>query len=141
MILKLFISKEMFEALDKKYSVTNIICLYQLFCNYQAISTKKNVTIIEKYEKMLNFNAEICIQKPELTFQDKHLINFFVTSLSSTYGRIIDNLNMRDTLTLDGAVCAFCTKKPSLSMRGSLKRKVYILLLKKGYVEVKKAKK
>lgn len=40
-IFELSILKKMFEAFDKKYSTTNIACFYQLFNNYQAISTKK----------------------------------------------------------------------------------------------------
>ena len=65
-ILELSISKEMYEALDKKYSAINAARLRQLLCDCQAISTKKNVAVMEKYKTMLNLNAEIRIQKPEL---------------------------------------------------------------------------
>ena len=110
-ILELSTSKEMFEAFDKNYSATNAARLRQLLRDCQAINTKKNVAVMEKYEEMLNLNAEIHIQKPELAFRDEHLINFLVASMPSTYEGIIDNLNMRDTLTLDDVVRALRTKE------------------------------
>ena len=120
-ILELSTSKEMFEALDKKYSATNAARLRQLLRDCQAISTKKNVAVMEKYEAMLNLNAEISIQNPELAFRDEHLINFLVASMPSTYEGVIDNLNIRDTLTLDGAVRALHTKETELIDLGVIK--------------------
>lgn len=70
---------------------------------------------------MLNLNAEIRLQKPELAFREKHLINFLLASMPSTYEGIIDNLNMRDNLTLDGAVRALRTKETGLSDLGVIK--------------------
>lgn len=67
-IFELSILKKIFKTLDKKYSSTNAICLCQLFSNCQAINTKKNIAVIEKYKEMLNFNIEIYIQKPKLAF-------------------------------------------------------------------------
>lgn len=60
-ILKLFDLKEMFEALDRNYSITNSTCLYQLLRHCQATSNQKNVSVVEKYETMLNLNTKICI--------------------------------------------------------------------------------
>ena len=59
----------MFEALDKKYSAINAAYLYQLLCDCQTISIKTNIVMIEKYEEMLNLNAEIRIQKLKVVFQ------------------------------------------------------------------------
>ena len=101
-------------TLDKKYSPTNAARLRQLLRDCQAISTQKNVPVMEKYESMLNLNVEIRVQKPELAFRDEHLINFLLASTPSTYEGIIDNLNMRDTLTLDSAVRALRTKETEL---------------------------
>ena len=84
-ILELSSPKEMFKALDKKYSATNAAYFCQLLRDCQAISTQKNITVIEKYEAILNLNVEIRIQKPELAFQDEHLINFLLVSMPSTY--------------------------------------------------------
>ncbi len=67
-ILKLSSPGKMFKTLDKKYFATNSTCLCQLFRNCQTISIQKNIVIVEKYEAMLNFNAEIYIQKPKLAF-------------------------------------------------------------------------
>lgn len=67
-ILELSNPKEMFEVHDKKCSTTNSTHLRQLFHDYQAISTQKNVAVVEKYEEMLNLNTEIHIQKSELAF-------------------------------------------------------------------------
>lgn len=120
-ILELSTLKELVEVLNKKYSATNTAHLCQLLRDCQAISTKKIVAVMNKYEKILNLNAEICIQKPELAFQDKHLINFLVASMPFTYKGIIDNLNMRDTLTLDSAVCALCTKETKFTNLGFIK--------------------
>ena len=120
-ILELSTPKEMFKVLDKKYSATNIACLRQLFRNCQAINTQKNVAIMEKYEAMLNLNAEIRIEKPELAFCDKHLINFLLASIPSTYEGIIDNLNIHDTLMLDGVVYALRTKETELTNLGVIK--------------------
>ena len=103
--------KEMFEALDKKNFATNTARLRQLLRDCQAISTQRNIKVMEKYEAMLNPNAEIYIQKLELALQDKNLINFFMTSIPSTYEEIIDNLNMCDILTLDGTVCVHRIKE------------------------------
>lgn len=71
--------------------------------------------MIEKYEAILNINTEIQIQKPKLAFCNKHLINFFLTSISSIYEAIIDNLNMRDTLMFDVVVYALWIKKTELT--------------------------
>ena len=120
-IRELSTSEKMFEALDKKYSATNATRLRQLFCDCQAISTQKNVTVMGKYEAMLNLNAGIRIQKPELAFRDKHLINFLLASMPSIYEGIIDNLNMRDTLTLDDIVRVFRTKETELTDLGVIK--------------------
>lgn len=120
-ILELSSPEEMFEALDKKYSATNSARLRQLLRNCQAISTQKNVAVVEKYEAMLNLNAEIRIQKPELAFRDEHLINFLVASMPSTYEGIIDNLNMRETLTLEETVRALRTKETELNDLGNIK--------------------
>lgn len=105
-ILELSSPKEIFEALDKKYSATNSICLHQLFRNCPAISTQKNVVVVEKYKAMLNFNTKICIQKLEFTFRHKHLINFLMASIPSIYESIVNNLNMCETLNLEKTIHA-----------------------------------
>ena len=103
-ILELSTPKEMFNALDKKYLATNAIPLCQLFCDCQAISIQENVLVMEKYKSMLNLNKEIRVQKPEYAIWDEYLINFLLASIPSTYEGIIDNLNIRDALTLDVVV-------------------------------------
>ena len=120
-ILELSTPKEMFNALDKKYSATNAARLRQLLRDCQAISTQKNVPVMKKFESMLNLNAEIRVRKPELAFQDKHLINSLLASMPSTYEGIIDNLNMRDTPTLDDADRAICTEETELTDWGVIK--------------------
>lgn len=107
-ILELSTPKEMFNALGK-YSATNTAHLHHLLRDCQAISIQKNVWVMEKYESMLNSNAEIRVQKPELSFRDEQLINFLLASMPSTYEGIFSNLNMRNTLTLDGAIRALRT--------------------------------
>ena len=64
---------------------------------------------------MLKLNVEICVQKPEFAFWDKHLIHFLLASIPSTYERIINNLNLRDILTLDGTVRAFRKEETELT--------------------------
>ncbi len=59
-ILELSTPKEMFNAIDKKYLATNAARICQLFCDCQAISKQKNVSVMEKYKSRLNFNVEIC---------------------------------------------------------------------------------
>ena len=76
--------KEMFNVFDKKYSATNAARLHLFFRECQAIRTQKQVLVIEKYMSMLNFNAKICVQKPELAFWNKHLINFLPANILST---------------------------------------------------------
>ena len=120
-ILELSNTKEMFEALDKKYSATKAACPRQLLRNCQAISTQKSVTVMKKYEAMLNLNVEIGIQKPEFTFPDEHLINFLLARMPPTYEGIIYNLKMRNTLTLNGAVRALCKKETELTNLGIIK--------------------
>ena len=120
-ILELFDLKDMFNTLDQKYSALNAARLCQLLRNCQAVSTQKNVKVIEKYKSRLNFNAEIRVQKPELTFRDEHLTNFLFTSMPSTYEGIINNLNMRNVLTLEETVCALRTKKTELTDLGAIK--------------------
>ncbi len=119
-ILELSTPNEMFNALDKKYSATNAARLRQLLRNCQANSTQKKVLVMEKYESIHNLNEEIRDQKPELVFQDEHLINFLLAKMPSTSGGIIDNLNMRDTRTLDRAVCALRTKRTELTDLGAI---------------------
>lgn len=60
---------------------------------------------------MLNFNAEIYIQKRKLAFQDKHLTNFFIASIFFIYKGIIDNFNMHNILILEEIVCVFYIKE------------------------------
>lgn len=80
-ILELSDPRDMFDTLDQKYSASNAACLRQL----QAVSTQKNVWIMEKHESMLNLNAEICTQKSELAFRDEHLVNFFLASMHAIH--------------------------------------------------------
>lgn len=102
-ILELCNPQDMFEALDYKYSATNAACLHQLLRDCQAISMQKKVPGMEKYV-VLNLNTEIRVQKKELAFQNAHLINFFLPSMTSSYEGIINNLNMKNILTLEGSV-------------------------------------
>ena len=120
-ILELSDPKDMFDALDQKYSASNAARLRQLLRDCQAVSTQKNVGVMEKYESMLNLNAEIRVQKPELAFRDEHLTNFLLASMPSTYEGIIDNLNMRDILTLEETVRALRTKETELTDLGVIK--------------------
>ena len=94
---------------------------------------------MEKYESMLNLNAEIRIQKPELAFRDEHLVNFLLASMPSTYEGIIDNLNMRDVLSLERKVRAFRTKETELTDLGLSRRREHTLLPEEGSVEVEEA--
>ena len=114
-ILELFTTKEMFNPIDKKYSAKNAARLCQPFCDSKANRKQKNVSVMEKYESMLNFNAEIYIQNLKLAFQDKYMINFILANILSNYEGIIDNHNLCNTLTLDGAVRVFHTKKTELT--------------------------
>lgn len=122
-ILELATPEEMFKALDKNYSATNPARLRQLLCDCKAISTQKNAGVVEKYEAILNLNAAIRIQKPELAFWDEHLINFLVSSMLSSYEGIIDNLNIRDALTLEETVRAFYIKETELNDLKVIKEK------------------
>ena len=76
---------------------------------------------MEKYKLMLNFNLEIRMQKPKFTFCDKNLINFLLANMPSTYEGIINNLNLRNILTLEETVCALCIKKTELNDLGVIK--------------------
>ncbi len=120
-ILELSDPKDMFDALDQKYSASNAARLRQLLCDCQAVSTQKNVEMMEKYESMLNFNEDIRVQKPKLAFRDEHLTNFSLASTPSTYEGIINNLNIRDILTLEETVCALRTKETELTDLGVIK--------------------
>lgn len=60
----------MLEALDRNYYTTNATRLHQLLRQFQAISTLKKGAVMEKHEAVLNPNAEIRVQKPELAFGD-----------------------------------------------------------------------
>lgn len=113
-ILELSDPGNMFDTLDRKYSASNAARLPRL-------STQKNVGVMEKYESMLNLNAEIRVQSSELAFHDAHLINFLMASMPSTYESILDNLNMRDVLTLEEAVRALRTKETELTDIGVIK--------------------
>lgn len=64
---------------------------------------------------MLNLNVEIQIQKPKFAFCDEHLINLLLASMFTTYEGIINNLNIRDTLTIDGVVYTLQTKEIELT--------------------------
>ncbi len=120
-ILELSDPKDMFNALDQKYSTSNAARLRQLLCDCQAVSTQKNVGVMEKYESMLNLNVEIRLQKSELAFRNEHLTNFLLASIPSTYESIIDNLNMRDILTWEETVRALRTKENKITDLGFIK--------------------
>ena len=72
---------------------------------------------------MLNLNAKIHVQKPKLAFWDKHLTSFLPASMLFTHEGIINNLNMRNILTLEEKVCAPCTKETELTNLGVIKEK------------------
>ncbi len=84
-LLELSYPKDMFDALHQKYSASNAARLRQLLCDCQAVSTQKNVRVMEKYESILNLKAEIRVQKHKLAFRDEHLTNFLLASMPSTY--------------------------------------------------------
>ena len=120
-ILELSDPRNMFDIFDQKYSASNVARLCQLFCNCQAVSTQKNVRVMEKYKSTLNLNGEIHVQKLELAFWDEHLTNFLLANMLSIYEGIIDNLNMRNILTLEETVCALCIKKTKLTNLEAIK--------------------
>lgn len=64
---------------------------------------------------MLNLNTKIYIQKSKLTFWDKYLINFFITSILFIYESIVNNLNMCNILTLEEIICVFYIKEIKLN--------------------------
>ena len=117
-ILELSDPRDMFDTFDQKYSASNVARLHQLLRDCQAVSTQKNVGVMEKYESVLNLNAKIRVRKPELAFRDEHLTNFLLASMPFTYEGIIDNLNMRDALTLEETVRALRTKETELTDLG-----------------------
>lgn len=120
-ILELSDPRNMFDTLDRKYSASKAARLRQLLRDCQTVSTQKSVGVIEKYESMLNLNAGIRVQKPELAFRYKHLTIFLLASMSATYEGIIDNLNMRNVLTLEETVRALCIKETELTNLGAIK--------------------
>ncbi len=67
------------------------------------------------YKSMLNLNPEIFLPKPELAFQDDHLTTFLLVSMLFTYESIINNLNIRDILTLEETVRTLRTKETVLA--------------------------
>lgn len=72
---------------------------------------------------MLNLNAEICIQKPKLAFQNKYLTNFFFISIFSTYEDINNNFNMHNVLMVEKIDYTLCIKKTKLSNLRIIKEK------------------
>lgn len=76
---------------------------------------------------------KIHIQKPGLTFWDKHLINFLVASMPFTYEGIINNLNMCNVLTLEETVHAFCTKETKLKDLVVIKEESIHFVTQKGF--------
>lgn len=95
-ILELGDHREIFNALDKKYLATNLARLRQLLRDCQSASTQMNVGVTQKHEAMLNLDAKIRVQKPELAFHET-ICQLPPRSMPSTYESIIDHLNMRDT--------------------------------------------
>lgn len=105
-----------------------------VFINFFAtVSIQKNIAIIEKYKAILNLNVKIQIQKPKLFFYNKYLINFFLASIPFTYKRIIDNLNMRDTLILNNVICLFQTKKTKFTNLEVIKEENVYFAIKIGF--------
>ena len=84
---------------------------------------------------MLNLNTGLRVQKPEFAFWDEHLINFLFASIPSTFKRIIDHLNIRDTLTLNVAVCAIRIKETELTVLGIIKGKSIHFATLRGFRE------
>ncbi len=132
-ILELSDPKDMSNALDQKYSASNAARFRQLLCDCQAVSTEKNVGVMEKYKSMLNLNEEIRMQKPELAFRDKHLTNFLLASMPSTYEGIIDNLKMCNILTLEETVRVFHTKETELTDLGVIKEESAYFAAREGF--------
>lgn len=67
---------------------------------------------------MFNFNIEIYVKKPKLSFWNKYLTNFVLASMFSTYENIIDNFNIQNILILEEIVHIFYTKKTKLTNLG-----------------------
>ncbi len=82
---------------------------------------------------MLKLNVEICVQKPEFAFWDKHLIHFLLASIPSTYERIINNLNLRNILTLDGTVRAFRKEETEFTDLRAIKEESAHFAARRGF--------
>lgn len=121
-ILELSCPEKIFKAHNKNFFVTSSAYLDQLFCNCESISTQKNIAVVEKYETILNINAEIRIQKHKLAFWDKHIFNFLLTSMPSIYESLIDNLNICKILMLAKTVCSLKIKETKLNNLRSIKK-------------------
>ena len=81
---------------------------------------------------MFSLNINIYIQKSELAFWDKYLINFFLANISSTYKGIIDNLNIYDILILEKMVYILHIKKTKfINLRIIKEEKVHFTSQKK----------
>lgn len=112
-----------FKALNKKYFITKFNCFFQVFRNWVTIITQKNGAIVKQHVEMLNLNAKIPIKMPKHAFSDKYFINFFITSILSIYGNIIDNLNIRKILKLEETIQVFIIKENKLHCLESMKER------------------
>ena len=73
-------------------------------------------------------------KSPSLLFsREKYLINFFLASMPSTYERIIDNLNMRDILTLESVICVLWTKKTEFTDLRVIKEESEYFAAQRGF--------
>ena len=114
-------SQEMWEALTGLFEATNKSRLRLLLRDTFAVSDYKYKSVTEKAQALMNLNAEITLQKPELKLHSDYLVMILMRSMPPEYNALLDVLNTKKDLTWDETLSFLRAKETKLLDMGTLK--------------------
>lgn len=114
-------SQEIWEALTGLVEATNKSRLRLLLRDTFAISDHTYKLVTKKAQALMNLNAEITLQKPELKLHSDYLVMILMRSMPPKYNALLDVLNTKEDLTWDETLSFLRAKETKLLDMGTLK--------------------
>lgn len=125
-------SQEMWEALTGLFEATNKSRLRLLLCDTFAVSDHKYKSVTKKAQALMNLNAEITLQKPELKLHSDYLVMILMQSMPPEYNALLDVLNTKEDLTWDETLSCLRAKETELLDVGTLKEETAHFASRRG---------
>ncbi len=114
-------SQDIWEAMTGPFEATNKLRLRLLLRDTFAVSDYNYKSVTEKAQVLMNLNAKIKLQKPELKLHSDYLVMILMQSIPPEYDALLDVLNTKEDLTWDETLSFLRAKETELLDMGSLK--------------------